>query len=124
MLQLRTDTATHLRKLFAECEKSATMLTVYRDGSFDAYFDDKAADTRKVIHYSARYPHCDVKYLHGYSAEKNTWTRDGRSERIDLIGGVVIMKNAFRRLSDSLLGYYPRILSMYRHENGEWYAFR
>ena len=103
-------------KLVALCESSATMLTFYRDGSFDAYFDSIETDTRIVVRYHTGHAMFSYVVLGGYDAEKHCWMREGISGRIEFATrrGMSQVKEAYNRLSLSLKGFYPNILSLYR----------
>lgn len=110
--------------LLAFCEGSATMLTMFRDGAFCAYFDDKAQDTRIVVEWRANHCFANIRTLSEYDNEKNQWMKFGREYRLEFASkrGARACVDAYKRLADALVGYFPNILSLYRREGGAWYA--
>lgn len=110
-------------KLLSIATTSADMLTMFRDGSFTAYFDNKAADLRIVVDYRAGAGIINVRTLSGYHADKNEWQQHGRDCRIELARrSAKSLVTVYRELATKLKGYFPSVLGLYRRENREWYA--
>jgi hypothetical protein len=109
-----------LKTAIAESE----CITLHRDGSFSAYFDNKADDTRVVVNYHSGHMHYSIQALHGFDTEKNMWQVTGRSGRRDLPNkrGVTSIAKTFKTMAQAFKGYFPNMLFLYRRQSGEWYA--
>lgn len=97
--------------------EKADILTLHRDGSLSAYFDDKENDERIVLnYYGNRKKYFHVAVLGGFNPEKNMWTKTTGEGSIDLqdMRGQKALTETYKKLSKTHYGFLPDYITLYR----------